>query len=52
MSLFLHWLCLGFPAILDTPHQLWIEDSLGGRLLVDVETGSYTYDPKAGSCGR
>jgi hypothetical protein len=46
------WLCQGFPAILDTPRELWIEDSLGGRFRVNVETGSYVYHRNSGSCGR
>lgn len=48
----IHWRCEGFPAVFDTPRKLWIEDSLGGRFLVDVETGDFIYDAKRGSCAN
>ncbi len=48
----IHWRCNGFSALLDTPSRLWIEDSLGGRFIVDVETGQFNYSAAGGSCGR
>jgi hypothetical protein len=48
----IHWRCNGFSTVLDTPRKLWIEDSLGGRFIVDVETGKFDYLARGGSCRR
>lgn len=48
----IHWRCDGLSTILDTPRKLLIDDSLGGRFLVDVETGKFEYLAEGGECGR
>ena len=48
----IHWRCDGFSTFLDTPRKLLIDDSLGGRFLVDVETGKFDYRADDGKCGR
>jgi hypothetical protein len=47
-----HWRCERLSTVLDSPRELWIDDSLGGRFVVNVETGSFTYEANGGSCGR
>jgi hypothetical protein len=46
----IHWRCEGFSFVLDSPRELWIDDSLGGRLEVNVETGTFKYEQGGGSC--
>ncbi|WP_426344318.1 hypothetical protein ACN9MU_06610 [Pseudoduganella sp. R-32] len=48
----IHWRCDGLSTFLDTPRKLLIDDSLGGRFLVDVATGKFDYLTDGGHCGR
>jgi len=48
----IHWRCAGFSALLDNPREMWIEDSLGGRFIVNVATGEFVYQAKGGSCAQ
>lgn len=48
----IHWRCEGFSTFLDSPRELWIDDSLGGRFFVNVDTGEFTYEAGRGSCAR
>ena len=47
-----HWRCEGLSTVLDSSRELWIDDSIGGRFVVNVETGSFTYLANGGNCGR
>lgn len=48
----IHWRCHGstFSTYLDNPRELFIEDSLGGRFVVDVESGKFEYSAGGSKC--
>jgi hypothetical protein len=50
MTSSIHWRCEGFSIVLDSPTKLWIDDSIGGRFVVDVNSGLFEYEREGGSC--
>jgi hypothetical protein len=48
----IHWRCAGASTAFETPRELRIDDSIGGRLRVNVETGAVRHERDGGSCGK
>lgn len=48
----IHWRCLGMTA-LESDTELWIDDSLGGRFVFQLDTGAFEYQrgAKQHGCG-
>jgi hypothetical protein len=47
------WRCnSASPPILNSPAELWVDDTIGGRLIVRADTGSIEYRRGASTCER
>jgi hypothetical protein len=46
----IHWRCQGVSTALESDKQLVIDDSIGGRFIVQLETGAFKYLRQGGSC--
>lgn len=39
----IHWRCPGSSTSLESATELWVDDSIGGRLVFKLDTGAFTY---------
>jgi hypothetical protein len=46
----IQWRCPGLSTSLESANELWVDDSVGGRLVFKLETGTFDYERKGGSC--
>ena len=47
-----HWRCEGLSSFLESETELWVEDSLGGRFVFNLETGAFEYQRDGGTCQK
>lgn len=46
----IHWRCNGISTSIESRNALWIDDSLGGRFVLKLNTGVFEYQQKGGGC--
>lgn len=46
----IHWRCQGVSTVLESDKELVIDDSIGGRFIVQLDTGAFQYLRQGGSC--
>ena len=44
------WRCEGLSTSLESPTELWVDDSLGGRFVFKLDTATFTYQRGGGTC--
>jgi hypothetical protein len=45
-----HWRCAGLSVNLEPNDMLWVDDSLGGRFMFNINTGTFEYQDTGGTC--